>query len=101
MSWYRQLGKTFKEVRFIVSGAGNPRSDGARAFLKAHLGGIGAEVPRPNFVVRECEGVDSYAVFRHDFGVEKKLPIDNLSAAEIEELIQGKIREAEKVNKSL
>lgn len=101
MSWYKQLGKAFREVRLIVSGVSNTRSDGARAFIKQHYGPLLAQSPRPNFVVRECEGVDSYAVFRYDFGVEKKFPLDNLTAAQIEEMVQGRINEAEKVNKSL
>ena len=53
------------------------------------------------FFIRECDGIDSFAVFRYDYGIEHKQNIDNFSEEELELLIQEKINGADRVNKSL
>ena len=101
MSWNTKINKALKELRFVVSSPGNQNSEGARLFLKKHYAPTLAANPDFRFVIRECEGVDSFALFRYDFGIEKKIPIDNLSADEIETVVAEKVKGAELVNSSL
>ena len=101
MSWHKTINKALKELRFVVSSRDNPNSEGARTFLKQHYAPTLAANPDFRFVIRECEGIDSFALFRYNFGVEKKVPIDYLSAEEIEKMVAEKVKGAELVNKSL
>ena len=101
MSWYKKLGSALKEVRFVLSTSQNNRSEGARLFLKEHYSNIIGQSPNFKFYVRECEGIDSFAIFRYDYGVEQKQLIEDLDKHNIEKLFEEKIQGAEKINKSL
>ena len=101
MSWYKGVAKAFKEVRFILPGSGTARAEGARTFLSQHYGNMLSQNPRPHVVVRECEGVDSYVIFRYEYGVEKKVPLDDLTPQQLEETFQKQMASAERVNRSL
>jgi NADH dehydrogenase (ubiquinone) 1 alpha subcomplex subunit 2 len=49
-------------------------------------------------IIRECEGADPYVIARYSFGVEKKALIENLSGAEVDQVVKDLVAMTNQVN---
>ncbi len=81
MSWQRKIAKALKEVRFILA---PERNSGANLFVQKNLPLLRDTQPDFPFIVRECEGIDDFVVFRYNFGIERKYELNDKTEQEVE-----------------
>ncbi len=100
MSWQKSLVKSLRELRFVISPT-NKGTSGAYQFVTSAIPDIhkvSADFP---VIVRECEGIDDFVLFRYDYGIEKRVNINGLNAAEIEKIVEEHVKNAKKINSTL
>ncbi|RIA98693.1 thioredoxin-like protein [Glomus cerebriforme] len=83
MSWKNSLSKNLKELRVHFCQT-SPASNGVREFIAKNY--VSLKEANPNFpiLIREASGVEAKFFARYDFGKEKKVILDDLSAKDIE-----------------
>ena len=100
MSWQRNLVKSLRELRFVVSPT-NKGATGTYQFINSALPEIHRVSPDFPVIVRECEGVDDSVMFRYDYGIEKKVILNGLDAGEIERVVDEHVKNAKRINSTL
>ena len=96
MSWHQAVASKLRELRFICSFS--PDSSGCRAFISSNYSQVKQAAPQFPFIVRECENAIPMAIARYDFGVERKVPLDNLPEAEVAKAVQELVEQADSIN---
>ena len=71
-----------------------------RAFVNNNYTQYKAQDPELPFIVRECEGAQPCIAARYDFGVERRVYVQNASDAEVSEEVEKLIAQAEQINSS-
>ena len=100
MSYKSSMGKAIRELRFVMcqqSGA----SMGARKFVSNNYVDIKGANPTLPFVVRQCLGAQPNVMARYDFGVEKRIYLNDLSEQEVEQAVIELVEDADQVNAAM
>ena len=100
MSWQKNLAKSLRELRFVISPT-NKHISGAYQFINSVVPDIYKTSPEFPVIVRECEGVDDFVLFKYDYGIEKRVGINGLDAGEIEKIVQEHVKNAKKINSTM
>ncbi|KAI3631941.1 hypothetical protein MIR68_009777 [Amoeboaphelidium protococcarum] len=93
MSWFAPASKTMCELRLHLcqTSAG---SQGLREFImKNYVPMKKAVGPQFPILVREASGSEARAIARYDYGVEKKISLDNLKSSEIQDKLKQLIQQ--------
>ncbi|XP_028322167.1 NADH dehydrogenase [ubiquinone] 1 alpha subcomplex subunit 2 [Gouania willdenowi] len=89
----RSLSKNLREVRVLLCQT-SEASKGARDFVEQNYVSLKKSNPEFPILIRECSGVQAQLWARYDFGKERSVSVDNMSAnqvaAALETLVQNK-----------
>ncbi|KNE56357.1 hypothetical protein AMAG_02177 [Allomyces macrogynus ATCC 38327] len=95
MSWRGPLSNSIKELRIHLSQSA-PGSAGLRSFIAKSYPAMKQANPSLPILIREAQNVEARAFARYDFGVERKISLENVAeneiAAKILELNNGPVR---------
>lgn len=97
MSWRNNIGSKVKELRFVFCQSSS-HSAGARSYVQHHYQDIKSLNPSLPFLVRECNAAQPTVMARYDFGVEKRIYLNNLSEQEVDTVVQDLVEQADKIN---
>ena len=100
MSYRSIMGKSLKEIRFVMCQQ-SAASVGARQFIYNNYSQIKQANPTLPFIVRECAGAQPTIMARYDFGVEKRVYVNDLSEKEVDAVVEELTTQAVKVNAAL
>ncbi|XP_042354661.1 NADH dehydrogenase [ubiquinone] 1 alpha subcomplex subunit 2 [Plectropomus leopardus] len=73
------LGKNLREIRVHLCQS-SAASQGAREFVEQHYVTLKKSNPDFPIRIRECSGVQARLWARYDFGKERSVSVDNMSA---------------------
>ncbi|XP_061818782.1 NADH dehydrogenase [ubiquinone] 1 alpha subcomplex subunit 2 [Nerophis lumbriciformis] len=76
------LGKNLRELRIHLCQT-SAASKGTRDFVEQHYVDLKRANPDFPIMVRECSGVEARLWARYDFGKERSLSVDNMSADQV------------------
>ncbi|XP_061752528.1 NADH dehydrogenase [ubiquinone] 1 alpha subcomplex subunit 2 [Nerophis ophidion] len=76
------LGKNLRELRIHLCQT-SAASKGTRDFVEQHYVDLKRANPDFPILVRECSGVEARLWARYDFGKERSLCVDNMSADQV------------------
>ncbi|XP_061902527.1 NADH dehydrogenase [ubiquinone] 1 alpha subcomplex subunit 2 [Entelurus aequoreus] len=76
------LGKNLRELRIHLCQT-SAASKGTRDFVEQHYVNLKRANPDFPILVRECSGVEARLWARYDFGKERSLSVDNMSADQV------------------
>ncbi|KAL1920296.1 uncharacterized protein VTP21DRAFT_1442 [Calcarisporiella thermophila] len=91
MSLKAALPKALKELRFHFCQT-SPTSNGLREFIATNYTTIKKANPHLPILIREASGSQARAFARFEFGREKKVVLENLSAKDIEQKLQDLVK---------
>lgn len=57
--------------------------------------------PDTPFIVRECVNAQPTVMARYDFGVEKRIYVNNLDEKQVDSIVQELVEQAQQVNSSI
>jgi NADH dehydrogenase (ubiquinone) 1 alpha subcomplex subunit 2 len=83
-----ELGKQFSLILTVV----------IRSFIVNNYEGFKASSPEMPFIVRECTNAQPTVMARYDFGVERRLYLNNASEVEVSEAVNELVDQADKIN---
>ncbi|TIA88869.1 hypothetical protein E3P81_03281 [Wallemia ichthyophaga] len=83
----RALPTAIKEIRLIGCQTGN-RSEGFRQFVQSSYPNLKQSNPHLPILVREAAGVPARAFARFEYGLEKNVSLDGLSAGEVTKQVE-------------
>ncbi|TIB78618.1 hypothetical protein E3Q22_02552 [Wallemia mellicola] len=85
----KALPTAIKEIRLIGCQTGN-RSEGlSRQFIKSSYPALKQSNPHLPILVREASGAPARAFARFEYGLEKNVTLEGLSAGEVTKQIEG------------
>ncbi|CAG8552659.1 2281_t:CDS:2 [Diversispora eburnea] len=93
------LSKNLKELRVHYCQT-SPASKGVREFIANNYSLIKAVNPNFPILIREASGVEARFFARYDYGKEKKVVLNDLSAGEVESKLEELVTKNIEVNKS-
>ncbi|KAM6970150.1 NADH dehydrogenase [ubiquinone] 1 alpha subcomplex subunit 2 [Aplochiton taeniatus] len=81
------LAKNLREIRLHLCQT-SPASQGARDFVEQNY--VALKTANPNFpiLIRECSGVQPKLWARYDFGKERSVALDNMSADQVASVLE-------------
>ncbi|EJD08506.1 NADH dehydrogenase alpha subcomplex subunit 2 [Fomitiporia mediterranea MF3/22] len=82
----KALSPTIREIRLLCSQSG-PASAGIRQFIQTAYPTLKQHNPHLPVLIREASGTPARAFARFEYGVEKHVELDNLSAKDVEQKI--------------
>ncbi|CAJ0833245.1 14589_t:CDS:2 [Entrophospora sp. SA101] len=91
MSWRNQLSKSLKELRIHFCQT-SPSSKGVREFITNNYLSLKEANPKFPILIREASGIEARFFARYDFGEEKKIALNNLSARDVESKLEELVR---------
>ena len=97
MSYRSAIAKNIRELRFVMCQQ-SPASMGARQFVAKNYLDIKSSAPTTPFIVRECLGAQPNVMVRYDFGVEKRVYLNELTAEEVDKAVGELVLDADSVN---
>ena len=100
MSYRASLGTAIRELRFIMCQQ-SAASAGARQFVAKNYSDIKALNPTLPFIVRECTNAQPTVMARYNYGVERRVYLNDLSEAEVDQVVGDLASQADQINKSL
>ncbi|TNV72828.1 hypothetical protein FGO68_gene6568 [Halteria grandinella] len=100
MSWRTDISKNVRELRFIFCQT-SQHSKGVRGFVQNNYLDIKEKNPETPFIVRECLNAQPTVMARYDFGVEKRVYVNNLSESEINQVVKELVEQAREVNAAI
>nr|7ARC_S Chain S, B8 [Polytomella sp. Pringsheim 198.80]7ARD_S Chain S, B8 [Polytomella sp. Pringsheim 198.80] len=98
MAWKTALTTTFQELRITLSQSSSS-SAGAREFVLGQYAELKAANPLLPILVRESNAAQASLTARYDFGVEKKVSIENDSASGILSKLEGLVKHGQSLAK--
>uniref|UniRef100_UPI0025ADBC1E NADH dehydrogenase [ubiquinone] 1 alpha subcomplex subunit 2 n=1 Tax=Doryrhamphus excisus TaxID=161450 RepID=UPI0025ADBC1E len=81
------LGKNLREIRIHLCQT-SAASKGTRDFVGQHYVDLKQANPDFPILVRECSGVEARLWARYDFGKERSISLDNMSADQVAKSLQ-------------
>ncbi|KAJ2777366.1 hypothetical protein H4R18_005197 [Coemansia javaensis] len=90
----RAFSRGLKELRIHFAQEA-PASRGLRDFIVKAYPAMKAANPKLPVLIREASGVESRIIARFDRGRERKIVVDSLSAAEVEQRFNALVAEAD------
>ncbi|XP_074528854.1 NADH dehydrogenase [ubiquinone] 1 alpha subcomplex subunit 2 [Halichoeres trimaculatus] len=81
------LGKNLREIRVHLCQR-SAASSGAREFVEQHYVTLKKSNPDFPILIRECSGVQARVWARYDFGKERSVSVDNMSADQVASALQ-------------
>ncbi|MED6242838.1 ndufa2, NADH:ubiquinone oxidoreductase 10.5kD subunit [Ataeniobius toweri] len=81
------LAKNIREIRIHLCQS-SAASQGARDFVEQNYVTLKKANPDFPILIRECSGVQARLWARYDFGKEKSVSVDNMSAAQVAAALQ-------------
>ncbi|CAG8616861.1 474_t:CDS:2 [Acaulospora morrowiae] len=99
MTWKNLLSKNLKELRVHFCQT-SPASSGVRDFIASSYPSIKSANPHFPFLIREASGVEARFFARYDFGNERKIVLNNLSAKEVESKLEELVTQNMGTNKN-
>lgn len=76
------LAKGVKELRFIMCQQ-SPTSNGVRNYVLSNYQAVKQANPTLPFIVREAKGAQACVMARYEFGVERRVYLQNATEAEV------------------
>ncbi len=86
MSWKTQIAKNVRELRFVLCQT-SAHSQGIRQYISNNYVDIKSQAPETPFIVRECQNAMPTIMARYDYGVEKRVYVENLTEEEIDGVV--------------
>ncbi|KLO15187.1 NADH dehydrogenase alpha subcomplex subunit 2 [Schizopora paradoxa] len=86
MSLARALSPTLREIRLLCCQSG-AQSAGVRQFIQSSYPALKKHNPDLPILIREASGTPARAFARFEYGVEKHVELDNLSAKDVEQKV--------------
>ena len=74
---------------------------GARQFVSKNYLDIKSQNPSLPFIVRECTGAQPNVMARFDFGVERRIYLNDLTETEVDSVVAELVSGAEEVNAAI
>ncbi|XP_071400188.1 NADH dehydrogenase [ubiquinone] 1 alpha subcomplex subunit 2 [Centroberyx affinis] len=81
------LGKNLREIRLHLCQS-SAASRGARDFVEQHYVALKKANPEFPFLIRECSGVPARLWARYDFGKERSVSLDNMTADQVAKALE-------------
>ena len=88
----RSIPKTLREIRFVLSPLRVP-SLGLTEFLNKNLPSIRSSHPNLKVLVRECEGIDDYIIFRSAGGREDRFYLEHIDRSNFEDVLNKVVQD--------
>ena len=86
-----------KELRFVLCHS-SPASNGARDYIVNHYEAVKAANPDLPFIVRECTNAQATVMARYEFGVERRLYLNDASEHMVAEAVNELVDQADDIN---
>ena len=96
MSYRASISSSIRELRFVMCQQ-SQASLGARAFVRNNYQGIKQANPGFPFIVRECANAQPTVMARYDFGIERRLYLNDLTEAEVNAAVEELVTQANSV----
>ncbi|XP_034033273.1 NADH dehydrogenase [ubiquinone] 1 alpha subcomplex subunit 2 [Thalassophryne amazonica] len=85
------LSKNLRELRVhLCQSSGS--SAGARDFVEQHYVTLKKANPGFPILIRECSGVQAQLWARYDFGAERSVSVDNMTADQVAKVLQALVQ---------
>jgi NADH dehydrogenase (ubiquinone) 1 alpha subcomplex subunit 2 len=97
MSWHKVIASKVRELRLVCCQM-SAHSEGVRNFVSNNYFPVKAQSPSFPFIVRECENAIPLLTVRYDFGVEKKLCVENFTEQDVNKAVEDLVKEADAIN---
>ncbi|KAM3868810.1 NADH dehydrogenase [ubiquinone] 1 alpha subcomplex subunit 2 [Diretmus argenteus] len=81
------LGKNLREMRLHLCQT-SAASQGARDFVEQHYVALKKTNPEFPILIRECSGVQARLWARYDFGKERSVALDNMTADQVAKALE-------------
>ncbi|XP_071771743.1 NADH dehydrogenase [ubiquinone] 1 alpha subcomplex subunit 2 [Centroberyx gerrardi] len=81
------LGKNLREIRLHLCQS-SAASRGARDFVEQHYVALKKANPEFPFLIRECSGVPARLWARYEFGKERSVGLDNMTADQVAKALE-------------
>lgn len=88
----RSIPKSLREIRFVVSPLKVP-SLGITDFLNKNLSSIRLLNPNLKVLLRECEGIDDYIIFRSAGGREDRFYLEHVDRNNFEDILNKVVQD--------
>ncbi|KAI5117608.1 hypothetical protein M0805_006721 [Coniferiporia weirii] len=82
----KALSPAVREIRFLCCQSG-PASAGIRQFIQTSYPSLKQHNPHLPVLIREASGTPARAFARFEYGVEKHVELDDLSATDVEQKV--------------
>jgi NADH dehydrogenase (ubiquinone) 1 alpha subcomplex subunit 2 len=80
------LSKGIRELRFVMCQK-SATSNGVRQYVLNNYATVKAANPNFPFIVREAEGAQACVMARYDFGVERRVFLQNATESEVAQTV--------------
>ena len=97
MSWHRVVSSKIREIRLVCCQT-SAHSEGVRSFISKNYFLVKEQAPRFPFIVRECENAIPLLTVRFDFGIERKVCVENFSEQDVNKAVEDLVNQADLVN---
>ncbi|XP_043691631.1 NADH dehydrogenase [ubiquinone] 1 alpha subcomplex subunit 2 [Telopea speciosissima] len=91
MAWRGHLSRNLKEIRFLFCQT-SPASSQTREFVQRNYKDLKTLNPKFPILIRECNGVQPQLWARYDMGVERGIPLEGLTEAQINKALQDLVQ---------
>ncbi|XP_042489384.1 NADH dehydrogenase [ubiquinone] 1 alpha subcomplex subunit 2 [Macadamia integrifolia] len=91
MAWRGHLSRNLKELRFLFCQT-SPASSQTREFVQRNYKDLKTLNPKFPILIRECSGVQPQLWARYDMGVERGIPLEGLTEAQINKALQDLVQ---------
>jgi hypothetical protein len=88
----RIIPNTLREIRFIVSSS-RVTNLGLTEYLNRNLSSIRSSNPKLKVLLRECEGIDDYIIFRSTGGREDRFYLEHVDQSNLEEVLTRVVKD--------
>ncbi|CAK9797705.1 NADH dehydrogenase [ubiquinone] 1 alpha subcomplex subunit 2 [Anthophora plagiata] len=82
-----KVGPHLKELRILLCQT-SKSSQGVRDFIKQQYVPLKTNNPKLPILIRECSSIEPALYARYEYGVEQRVPLQNLQADEILKQVQ-------------
>jgi len=97
MAWRAQLSRYLKELRIHLCQT-SPSSASTRDFILSNYTDLKALNPSFPILIRECSGIEPRIWARYQYGVEKSVALDGLTADQITEKVEELVRAGARIS---
>merc|ERR1719183_3474275 len=91
------MKRGIRELRFVLCNS-SAHSNGVRSFIMNNYEDVKGANPDMPFIVRECTNAQPTVMARYNFGVERRLYLNNASESEVNEAVNELVEQADAIN---